>query len=273
MNLDVRLDELELIELYEIRAVGAAQQLRMIISGLPIDVFSEIQVGAAPNLNSGRGGRPGLPTTNDSGAAWPRFLIERTLPPCPPPPTPVDDDATPPYPCGDITEVPGANLAVTRVHPTRTRRSNRPAERRIRRRQDHPTDSPSRRQPNRRRRSRTPCSRCSSPIARNSRSTTPTTSTCSSTKTAPTSLGNCSTDVATGGSAAPWRCVPACCDNYDPLAAAPQCAAPAADPRAVGRSSSETHPSEMTTHDSPAPAEKRSRSPACSPTPGTTSSN
>ena len=110
MNLDVRLDELELIELYEIRAVGAAQQLRMIISGLPIDVFSEIQVGAAPNLNSGRGGRPGLPTTNDSGAAWPRFLIERTLPPCPPPPTPVDDDATPPYPCGDITEVPASTL-------------------------------------------------------------------------------------------------------------------------------------------------------------------
>jgi hypothetical protein len=111
---DVRFEELELIDLYEVRATEALEQLREIHSSLPVELRDAVALNIAGQLTPGRGRRPGMPTYNSSGAGWPRFLVERHLPPCPPAEPPDTGTDTEPgdskpaadngYPCGDWTE-------------------------------------------------------------------------------------------------------------------------------------------------------------------------
>ncbi len=105
-GMSCRLTELEIVELYEARAIRAAQQLGQIVGALPVEIARAVPISADAELRNGRGRRPGLPTRENSGA-WPRFVIERRLPPCPPRD---DHDDDKPYPCGDQVEAPAQTL-------------------------------------------------------------------------------------------------------------------------------------------------------------------
>ncbi len=99
-NLDssiaVKLDELEIIELYESRATEAVLAARGVRALIPREVLDSLDLRLPDTLDIKRGGRPGSPLSGASGAPWPRIVVEHRLPPCPP----CDHEGASVAPCG-----------------------------------------------------------------------------------------------------------------------------------------------------------------------------
>ncbi len=73
----VRLDELQIVEFYEARATHAADATRQVRQLLPSRLRDRIDLRLPEVLESGRGGRPGMPSHNDSGDPWARIIVEK----------------------------------------------------------------------------------------------------------------------------------------------------------------------------------------------------
>ena len=80
---DTQLEEIQIIELYEVRATEALAHLQLALDRLPVELQAAIDVHVDDELRLGRGRRPGLPTFGGAGDGWPRFVIDRHLPPDP----------------------------------------------------------------------------------------------------------------------------------------------------------------------------------------------
>ena len=79
--IDVRLEEIQIVELYEVRATEALAHLQLARERLPVELQNAIDVHVDDQLRLGRGRRPGLPTFDGAGDGWPRFVIDRHLSP------------------------------------------------------------------------------------------------------------------------------------------------------------------------------------------------
>lgn len=71
-----RLEELQIVELYEERAVHAAEVVRDLRNLLPPHIEARVDLRLPERLEARRGGRPGLPSRNASGDPWARIEIE-----------------------------------------------------------------------------------------------------------------------------------------------------------------------------------------------------
>ncbi len=73
----VRLEELQIIELYEVRATHATEVAQQTRDNLPAKFRDRIDLRLPEALETGRGCRPGMPSRNDSGDPWPRIIVEK----------------------------------------------------------------------------------------------------------------------------------------------------------------------------------------------------
>ena len=75
-----RVEELQIIELYEVRANQAISCAMRVTDMLPVDVQASVDLHLPDQLELGRGGRPGLPSFDSSSGGWPRFVVDRKAP-------------------------------------------------------------------------------------------------------------------------------------------------------------------------------------------------
>ena len=93
----VKLDELEIIELYESRATEAVLAAQGVRERIPREILDALDLRLPKTLDLKRGGRSGSPLSGASGAPWPRIVVEHRLPPCPP----CEHGGETEAPCGD----------------------------------------------------------------------------------------------------------------------------------------------------------------------------